>query len=156
MRRVTLSLSEALSADIDALAHERQYRSRSEAVRDLVRDGLEQWRAETREGAYCVASLSYVVDRRVAALARRLIELQHAHHDLVASATVVRLDHYFSIESLILKGPTVAVRAFADRLRAERGVRSGMLNLLGVAPGDSHDGPHDHSHDGHAHFSPLI
>jgi len=156
LQRLTISLGVALGAELDQLVKERQYRSRSEAVRDLIGEGLERWRTEMTGSALCVANLSYVVDRRMRALSQKIAELQHAHHDLVASSTVVRLDHFHSLESVILKGPTGAVRAFADRLRAERGVRFGALNLLLVTPGDDHDRPDDHFHDGHRHLSPTL
>ena len=82
--------------------------------------------------------------------------MQHAHHNLISSSTVVHLDHNHSLESVLLKGPTDEVRAFAAEVRAERGVHSGMLNLVGVDPGDEHHDPADHSHDGHAHLSPKL
>jgi len=154
MQRVTISLSPALGSQLDELVKERQYPSRSEAVRDLVGEGMERWRAESGEGAHCVANLSYVFDRRIRSLPQRIAELQHAHHDLVAASTVVRLDHFYSMESVILKGPTETVRTFADRLRAERGVRFGSINLLLVTPGDGHDHPGDHVHHDHSHLSP--
>lgn len=56
----------------------------------------------------------------------------------------------------MLKGPTTALRDFADAVRAERGVRSVVLNLVGVEPGDAHDHPDDHNHAGLAHLSPTV
>ncbi len=154
VQRVTLSLSPGLGGQLDELVRERHYPSRSEAVRDLVGEGMERWRAESAHGAHCVANLSYVFDRRIRALPQRIAELQHAHHDLIAASTIVRLDHFHSMESVILKGLTADVRAFADRLRAERGVRFGSINLLLVTPGDVHDHPGDHHHHDHSHLSP--
>ena len=52
-------------------------------------------------------------------------------------------------------GKTDAVRAFADRVGAERGVRSTLLYLVGVEPHDHHDHVDDHKHGGHAHLSPV-
>ncbi len=156
LQRLTISLSNALGSQLDELARERQYQSRSEAVRDLIGEGLERWRSESVEGEHCVANLSYLFDRRIRALPQRITELQHAYHDLVVTSTVVRLDHFHSMESVILKGRTEAVRAFADKLRAERGVRFGSLNLLLVTPDDSHEHPDDHDHPGHGHFSPRL
>lgn len=155
MQRITISLDEALSGELDEMARERRYPSRSEAMRDLVRDGLERWREEQCEGTHCVANLSFIVDRRTRMLSQRLAEMQHAHHDLVASSTVVRLDHYHSLESVILKGTTAAVRAFADKVRAERGIRFGAINLLQVSPTEEHDHAEDHVHSGHHHLSPV-
>ncbi|GAO56348.1 nickel-responsive transcriptional regulator NikR [Novosphingobium sp. MD-1] len=156
MQRITISVDETLATSLDSMAREKGYSSRSEAVRDLVRGGLEQWHSEAHAGEHCVANLSYVVEHRVRALPQRLAEMQHAHHDLVAARTTVVLDHYHSLESVILKGPTHAVRAFADAVRSERGVRFGAINLLRVQPDDSHDHADDHVHHGHNHLSPTL
>lgn len=155
MQRITISLDEALGAALDRMAQDKGYASRSEAVRDLVRGGLERWRDEAADGQHCVANLSYIVDRRVRSLPQRLAEMQHAQHDLVTASTIVRLDHYHSLETVVLKGPTLAVRAFADRIRSERGVRFGAINMLQVSAADTHDAPDDHDHHGHHHLSPL-
>ena len=155
MQRITISLDEPLAASLDDMSAARGYASRSEAMRDLVREGLERWRGETPAAAYCVGCLSYVVDRRVRSLPQRIAELQHAHHDLVAASTIVRLDHFNSLETVILRGRTEAVRAFTDIIRAERGVRFGSINLLQVNHHDEHHEADIHGHAGHQHLSPL-
>lgn len=154
MQRITISVSDGLSASLDDIRRDRGYQTRSEAVRDLVRDGIERWREESAQGEFCVANLSYVFDRRIRALAQRLAEMQHAHHDLIAASTAVRLDHFHTMESVMLKGSTAAVRSFADQVRAERGVRSGSVNLLMVDAHDHHEQA-GHVHEGHAHLSPI-
>lgn len=156
MQRITISVSDGLSAALEDIRVERGYQTRSEAVRDLVRDGIGRWREESADADLCVGNLSYVFDRRVRSLAQRLAEMQHAHHDLVVASTAVRLDHFHTMESVLLKGSTTAVRAFADRIRAERGVRSGSVNLLRVEAHDQHEHAGDHSHAGHVHLSPGI
>ncbi|MEZ0496922.1 nickel-responsive transcriptional regulator NikR [Sphingomonas sp. IW22] len=155
MQRITVSIDTPLAHALDAMSDARGYASRSEAMRDLVREGPARWHAEVPEGEHCVANLSYIVDRRVRALPQRLAEMQHAHHDLVGVTTTMRLDHDHSMESLILKGSTAAVRAFADQVRAERGVRFGAINLLRVSRSDDHDGVGTHRHEGHDHLSPA-
>lgn len=156
MQRITVSIDERLAESLDGMLRARAYQSRSEGVRDIVRDAVERWRDEQGEGAHCVAALSYIYNRQVRALADRLSGMQHADHDLVISTTLVRLDHEHSLESVLLRGPTAKVRAFADRVRAERGVRFGSINLVAVQPDDHHVHPHDHSHTGHAHLHPPV
>lgn len=154
MQRITIAIDDELAATFDTLLRERAYKSRSEAMRDLLRHSIEQWRQEDRQSEHCAANLSYVVDRRLRNLPQRLADLQHEHHDLIAATSLIRLDHYHSLESVMLMGATESVRAFADRIRAERGVRFGFINLLDVEAGDAHDHDHSHRHDGHAHLSP--
>jgi len=105
--------------------------------------------------------MSYVFGHHERELADRLTALQHAHHDLCVSTTHVHLDHDDCLETLVLRGPTAAVRRFADALVAERGVRHGQLNLITVevsgrgakyAHADSR-GTHAHTHP-HVHLKP--
>ena len=48
MERVTITIDEALLASIDRLAERKGYASRSEAVRDLVRDAVDRKRGRCR------------------------------------------------------------------------------------------------------------
>lgn len=156
MQRITISLDGHLAEALDGFLETTGYQSRSEGVRDIVRDAMGRQNNQTLSHRHSVANLSYIYDRRVRRLASRLSEMQHAHHDLIASTISLPLDHSSSLESVMLKGETIALRQFADSVRAERGVRSVVLNLVGVHPGDGHDHQHDHSHTGHAHLSPTV
>lgn len=153
MQRVTISLDEALADAFDTLAAERGYGSRSEAVRDLVRRAIAERRAETPDGD-CVANLSFVYNHHVRALAQRLTEIGHDRHDLVVATSHVHLDHDHCLESMILRGRTRDVRAFADLIRAERGVRFGELNLIAVEPNARHEPGAAHAHGRHDHLTP--
>ncbi len=154
MQRVTVSLEETLAHEFDDLVTARGYQNRSEAVRDMMRQAVEARRVEKDESKLCVANLSFIFNHHERALAERLMEAQHAHHDLVVSSMHVHLDHDNCLESVMLKGPTPDVRAFADHVRAERGVRYGNLNLVSVDSGHRHKDHAPHSHHGHSHLSP--
>lgn len=155
MQRVTISLDEDLASAFDQLVSATGYQSRSEAVRDLVRDKVEKRRLDRDDQGLCVASLSYVFDHHVRDLATRLVEMQHAHHDLVIATTHVHLDHDTCLETTLLKGPAKAVRALADAVSAERGVRHAEINLISVTPNDDHGGHGGHHHHGHTHLTPA-
>lgn len=155
MQRITISLEDELAEALDTFLHTREYRSRSEGIRDLVREAMTRPNEVSARHSHCVANLSYIYNHRVRALASKLADFQHAHHDLIASTTLVHLDHDNSLESVMLKGETKAVLAFSDRVGAERGVRSMVVNLVGVEPHDHHDHVHDHQHSGHEHLSPV-
>jgi CopG family transcriptional regulator, nickel-responsive regulator len=154
MERITISIESSLAHDFDVLIEQRAYASRSEAIRDLVRREVESQRGARDAKTHCVATLSCVYNRRERQLGERLALAQHAHHDLVVSSTRVALDHENCLETVILKGTTAAVRAFADRMQAERGVRHGQLNLVPVETGDAHTGAAPHRHQGHLHLIP--
>lgn len=154
MERITISVDEKLAEEFDALIKKRGYTSRSEAMRDLLRRDVEANRIAYEQKSYCVANLSYVYDHHSRDLAERLMAAQHEHHDMVVSTMHVHLDHQHCLETVILKGPTAAVRSFASGMQAERGVRHASINLVTVEPGDSHGALGGHRHDGHLHLIP--
>lgn len=143
MERFTISLDEELAREFDALIARRGYRNRSEALRDLLRSHLEEARQAGTEAAHCVANLSYVYNHHERELAERLTALQHGHHDLTVATLHAHLDHDNCLESVILRGATSQVRAFADALIAERGVRHGNLNVVSV---EIDQGSHSHGY----------
>ncbi|MDO8931804.1 MAG: nickel-responsive transcriptional regulator NikR [Rhodocyclaceae bacterium] len=160
MERITISLDEGLAREFDRLIEQRGYSNRSEAIRDLLRHHLEQARQASGDGQHCVANLSYVYNHHERELAERLTELQHGHHDLTVATMHAHLDHDNCLESVILKGPTAAVRAFADAMTAERGVRHGSLNVVSV---EVDQGRHSHGYapkggkvHAHLHLKPKV
>jgi len=157
MERFTISLSKTLALEFDELIRKKGYQNRSEAVRDILRDLLSSDRLQRDEAPYCVAALSYVYNHHARDLAERLTSLQHEHHHLVLSAMHVHLDHNDCLETIMLRGATREVTAFANALMAEAQVRHGRLNLVPVEMHDHHDHKdhHEHAHH-HLHSSPKI
>lgn len=145
MDRFTISLSPDLAKQFDELIRKKGYKNRSEAVRDLLRNGLETARLERYEALYCVASLSYVYNHHARDLTERLTNLQHEHHHLVLSNMHVHLDHDNCMETVILRGATSAVSDFANLLMAEREVRHGRLNVVPVEMNENRE-LHYHVH----------
>lgn len=157
MERFTISLDGELARAFDALIAERGYANRSEAVRDIIRAQLEAWRMKHGEARHCVANLSYVYNHHERELAERLTALQHDHHDLTVSTMHAHLDHENCFETTFLRGPSAAVKAFAEALMAERGVRHGKLNLVSVDIEQRHPHgykPHGHGSPHHVHLKP--
>jgi CopG family nickel-responsive transcriptional regulator len=150
MERVTVSIDADLIAAFDAFIARKGYSTRSEAVRDIVRDRLKA--EELREGvaADCVACLSYVFNHNERELSRRLTEALHSHHDLARSTMHIHLDHDDCLEATILEGPTTLVTAVAEALISQKGVRHGQVNLVPVetttAGAERHNGGNKASH----------
>ncbi|GLT23067.1 MULTISPECIES: nickel-responsive transcriptional regulator NikR [Zoogloea] len=159
VERFTISLDEDLARAFDALIAARGYSNRSEAVRDILRAQLEQNRLAREEAPHCIANLSYVYNHHERELAERVTHDQHEHHDLCVATLHAHLDHDNCMESVILRGPTAQVRAFAEGLIARPGVRHGALNLVTAdfrnQPHSHGDGEHSHAHPHpHGHYRP--
>lgn len=148
MQRMTISLEEELLETVDRLCERRGYKSRSEALRDLIRNAALREAAETGAGA-CVAALSYVYDHETRDLARRLTTSQHHHHDLSVATLHIHINDRECLEVAVLKGDAGAVRAVADGVVTQRGVRFGHVHLVPLDPEAAEHGAagrHGHSH----------
>jgi CopG family nickel-responsive transcriptional regulator len=150
MQRVTITIDEALLAEVDLLVAARGYQGRSEAIRDLARAGIQQALLDADNAQDCIAALVYVFDHGARELARRLAKLFHDHHDLSVATTHVHLNHESGMEVAILKGATRQVRQLANAVLAERGVRHGKIIIVPASLNqDEHShvgGQHGHSH----------
>jgi len=129
MRRLTISVDDELADTFDQLVAERGYENRSEAFRDLLRDTLDKKRLDTGVAKFCVGILSYVYNHHERDLPRRLTIMQHGQHDVTIATLHAHLDHDNCIESVILRGPTAAVVAFAQEIIAQKGVRHDAENV---------------------------
>lgn len=145
MQRITITIDDELLALVDALVAQRGYASRSEAMRDLLRDAAKR---EAPPETPCIATLSYVYDHAVRDLPRRLAEAQHAQHDLSVASLHVHLDHDACLEVAVLRGASGAVRRFADTVTSQRGVRHHALHMV---PARVEEARHDHGAGAHRH-----
>lgn len=146
MKRLTISLDDELAEAFEELVRARGYENRSEAFRDLMRRDLGDMRLRDRPDEPCVATLTYVYNHHQRQLAMRLNDQQHEHYELTVSTTHAHLDHDHCIETVILRGKTANVRAFADSVIAQPGVSHGNLHLVPMSV------PHSH---GHEHMDPA-
>jgi CopG family transcriptional regulator, nickel-responsive regulator len=142
MQRLTITVDDDLVAEIDRFIAARGYANRSEAIRDLARSGLQQSDLEVAQNRECVATLSYVYDHAARQLPKRLTQDFHDHHNLAQATLHVHLDHDSCLEVTVLKGRSSEVKAFADHVIAERGVRHGHVVFM---PSDI-SGGHENGH----------
>ena len=91
------------------MIEERGYPTRSEAMRDLLREKIQELRLQRQPSAHCLASVSYIYQHHQRDLTERLITMQHAVGDIVMMNSHIHLDSNHCMENLVLKGPTARV-----------------------------------------------
>lgn len=147
MQRLTITIDHDLLAEVDDFMAQRGYANRSEAFRDLLRGGLERANTETSDSRNCIATLSYVYDHAARELPKRLTQEAHDHSGLAQATLHVHIDHESCLEVTVLKGKSAEVKAFADHVIAERGVRHGHVAMMPIEASHSHSHGHGHSHE---------
>ena len=131
--RFGVSLDQRLLDDFDRLIAGKNYATRSEALRDLIRDNLvgQEW----DENKDTVGTITLVYDHHVRDLTEKLTDIQHDYQRLILSAMHVHLDHAHCLEVLAVRGKGREIRKIADRLIATKGVKHGKLTMTTTGKG---------------------
>lgn len=126
LKRFGVSLKEDLLNKFDLLLAEEGYSSRSEAIRDLIRDALvrREWINEETEIAG-VTTLVY--NHHEHELAQKLTDVQHRNYGLIIASLHAHLDEHNCLEAVMLKGKAGEVKRIADGLISTRGVKHGQF-----------------------------
>jgi CopG family nickel-responsive transcriptional regulator len=138
MQRLTITIDDDLVAEADDFIAKHGYANRSEAFRDLLRSGLEHAGGDAVSNRHCIATLSYVYDHAARELPKRLTKDFHEHHHLAQATLHVHIDHESCLEVTVLKGRGSEVKAFANHVIAERGVRHGHVVMMPMEADHAH------------------
>lgn len=132
--RFGISLEDSLLERFDSLIEAKGYPSRSEAIRDLIRDALvmEEWKVDTSEA---VGTITIVYNHEKRELTDLLTDLQHKHYDLIISSMHIHLDEHNCLEVIVVRGKARDIKSIADRLIATKGVKHGKLLLTTTGKG---------------------
>jgi CopG family nickel-responsive transcriptional regulator len=124
--RFSVSLEDDLLEQFDRYCTQQQFATRSEAVRQLIRDTLtaRAWETECQDA---VGTLTLVYDHHRAQLGERLTRLQHDHAELIISTLHAHLTHDVCLEVIILRGPAPRLQDIAAQLRGQKGIYKGEL-----------------------------
>lgn len=141
--RFSVSLEDDLLEQFDKYCQQGKLATRSEAVRQLIREKLTQqaWESGSAEAA---GTLTLVYDHHRPQLHDRLTEVQHDHTDLVVSTVHAHLTHELCLEVIILRGPADQLQAIASRLSGLKGIYKADLVMASAVGEEKHS--HGHSH----------
>jgi CopG family nickel-responsive transcriptional regulator len=125
--RFGISLDRELIEVFDRHIRAQGYQSRSEALRDLIREEL--LRKTTTEGGLVAGAIVMTYDHHKRELVNRLIDIQHDFHDLIISTQHVHLDHENCLEVIAVKGNTPEIEKLSSALKVLVGVKHLSLSV---------------------------
>jgi CopG family nickel-responsive transcriptional regulator len=130
--RFTVSLPAGLLKEIDKRVGGRGYASRSEFVRDLIRDQILETRwADSDEDLVGVLTISY--DHHERGLTQRILDAQHSAYVNILCSTHVHLDHHNCLEAIIIKGKPRDIEQIRTQIGGIRGVKFARLSKASAA-----------------------
>ena len=123
--RFTVSIEKTLFQKLEKEVAAHGYLSRSEFVRDLVRNYVveQEWRTDR----VLLGTIWMLYDHHARGLSERLIDQQHHFPGTVLATTHVHLDEHLCAEMIMVRGKGRDIRVLTDRLQREKGVRHAKL-----------------------------
>ena len=101
----------------------RGYSSRSEAVRDAIRDTLADYDLQRFEKGTITATITVITEHERHDVDERLMRLRHQHDDIVSGNLHIHLGQEYCLEIFITEGEAEHVLEFIGRIRAMRGIQ---------------------------------
>ncbi len=140
--RFSVSLEADLLERFDQFCKEGKLATRSEAVRQLIRERLTEqaWAANATDVA---ASLTLVYDHHKTQLTDRLLDIQHKNAHTVIASMHVHLTHDLCLEVIVLRGSAQELQSLAAELSGMKGIHQAQLV---VARAENVSYPHPHKH----------
>jgi len=128
LMRIGVSLPDNLLNRFDSIIEGRGYSSRSEGIRDSIRNYINQyeWMSDIRGRR--VGTITVIYDHTKRGLSNAITDIQHDYSDLIKSSTHIHLDHDNCLEVVIFDGEGELVKEMDERLMALKGVKYVKLN----------------------------
>lgn len=132
LMRIGVSLPEKLLGKFDEIILQRGYSSRSEGIRDAIRNYIVnyEWMSDVQGDRVGVITIVYSHTQR--GLEDNLTEIQHEFGGIIQSSLHVHLDHDNCLEVVVLRGEGQDVRKAAENMMALKGVKHVKLTTTSL------------------------
>lgn len=124
--RFSISLPEDLLVSLDHQIINQGYVSRSEFVRDLIREQLVEDRWNSSEETV-IGVLTLIYDHHQRDLLQRMTDLQHEGDAQILCNTHVHIDHHNCLETIMIKGTPAQVEGIASKIGGLKGINFSKL-----------------------------
>ena len=126
--RFSISIPNELAEQLDHMVAKRGYKNRSQAVAEMVRSQLAEFKAEV--GTESMAgTLTLLYDHRKRNLQSTLSAIQHKYFLIIVASMHVHLEHHNYLEVLLVQGPAKQLHQLTDEIATCKGVKSAKLQL---------------------------
>ena len=125
--RIGVSLPKNLLEEFDSIIKTRGYSSRSEAIRDAIRNYIMEYKWLEREEGEIVGVVYVVYDHTVKGVSDAIIDLQHEFLNIITTTMHIHLSKDYCLEIILVRGEMKDVKGLVDKAMAIKGVMNVKL-----------------------------
>jgi len=129
LARFGVSMDNEFLKEFDNLITTIGYNTRSEAIRDLIREKMAERKIKNRNTTV-FGILTFVYDHHKREIQKTLNNIQHHHFKNIVFTTHVHVDHHNCLEIIVIKDKAGNIQNFAKIVLSLKGVKHGKLNLI--------------------------
>ena len=125
LMRFGISMENHLLKKFDIYIKKEGYKTRSEAIRDLIRKKLveEEW----KKGEKIAGAIIIVYNHHKRELADKIMDIQHHFHHLIISTQHIHLDEDNCFEVVIVSGKVEKVKKLYNLMESLKGIKYSTL-----------------------------
>jgi CopG family nickel-responsive transcriptional regulator len=119
---------------LDEFMREKSYSSRSEAIRDAIRDFLSDYELSRFEKGRVTATVTVICGYERKDVDERLTRLRHEYDEIVTGNMHIHLANEYCLEIFIVEGELEEVLNFIGKVRAMRGIQQVKYTITPITP----------------------
>ncbi len=130
VERICITIPKDLLEYIDKRV-EQSYSSRSEFIRDLVREAMieEKWTSEDDE---LIGVIVVMYDHHKRELTQKMLDIQHDHYVNILCTTHIHIDHDNCLETIMVKGTKNTIIDTLHSIAGLNGVKFAKLTKVSI------------------------
>jgi len=136
---VSISLTSELLRKLDRFMKERGYSSRSEAIRDAIRDSLSEYELSRFEKGKVTATITVISEHERHNANERLMRLRHEYDEIISGNMHIHLGKTYCLEIFITEGDVKDVLDFISKIRAMRGIHQVKYTMVPISITDEEE-----------------
>jgi CopG family nickel-responsive transcriptional regulator len=132
LSRIGISLPKNLLDKFDEIINYRGYSSRSEGIRDAIRNYITyyKWMSDVKGERQGVITMIYAHGQRN--LLATLTDIQHEFMGIIQSSLHSHVTHDRCLEVVLVRGDGSEIKSLAERLMSQKGVESVKLTTIPI------------------------
>lgn len=133
--RIGVSLPGNLLTQFDKIITTRGYSSRSEAIRDAIRNYITEYKWLDEEGGEIVGVINVMYNHHQRGTSDAIVSLQHDYGEVITTTMHIHLSEDNCLEMVIVKGDMEGIKKLVDRITTIKGVNN--VKLITAVKGQS-------------------
>lgn len=134
MSIISISLTSELLRKLERFMREKGYSSRSEAVRDAIRELLSEYELSKFEEGRVIATITVISRHERQDVNERLTRLRHEYDEIISGNMHIHLGKDYCLEIFITEGDSNEILNFIGRIRAMKGIQQVKYTIVPIAP----------------------